>query len=85
MTDHSPYEYRPELDPSNRRMVAITLPRHEWITIRSALGTLASNEERYANSIRDVLRKKQSTDAAKRIRGIDNKIKTELTNSADKN
>ena len=79
MTDN-PYNYRPELDPANREPVTLTLPRHEWITIRSALGMLASNEEAYYRSIKDVLRKKQSKDSAVRIRNIDSKIKSALTN-----
>ena len=79
MTEHEPIGYRPELDPANRRMVTMTHPLHEWITIRSALGDLAHREESFASSTKNRMMKYQSLESSERIRALDGKIKQGLT------
>jgi hypothetical protein len=78
LNTHDPYAPDPKLTPVNQTPVSITLTKAEWITVRSALGMLASREESFSSTNKNVLLKKKSRDQAVYIRGIDNKIKSKI-------
>ena len=78
LNSHDPYAPDQRLDPTNQTQVSVTLTRAEWITVRSALGMLASREESFSSTNKNVLLKKKSKDQAIYIRTIDSKIKNKI-------
>ena len=72
------YASDPRLDPGATDLVTITMPRADWISIRSSLDLAASREEDYAKRVQHVTMKYQSKESAKKLRRIDQLIKAYL-------